>query len=188
MSVCFFLPQGMWYLSSLTRDRTITPCIRRQNLSTRPPGKYLYILSLLNGHNQSCIHTTGVKWEPRLVPSLQQHWTYSKMVDWYCSLGALGICRKKVILLSPWLEGWNRAWNIRHGAMHRASLTQWTIVLCPIEYTNVCVGIHVDEESLFLDPEPGYILHINSSKVFCSFFSFVMLLTHMEFSRNTTTM
>ena len=39
-------PQGMWYLSSLTRARTRAPCSGRKHgvLTTRPPGKSPHML------------------------------------------------------------------------------------------------------------------------------------------------
>ena len=178
----------MWYLSSLTRDRTSTPCIRRQNLPTRPPGKYLYILSLLNGHNQSCIHTTGVKWEPSMAPSLQQHRTYSNMVDRYCTLGALEIYRKKVILMSPWLEGWNRGWNIR--MLQCIGQVSPNEQLSSVPYSIQTFGWAFMLMTNLDYPGPRGWLHFTYKFIqsFLLLFSFVMFLTHMEFSRNTTTM
>ena len=45
--VLFFWPGGMWDLSSLTRDQTLTPCIERQSLTTGLPGKSLPYFSNL---------------------------------------------------------------------------------------------------------------------------------------------
>ena len=46
--VLIFWPRGMWDLRSLTRDQTYTPCIGRQSLNPRPPGKSLsFSISIL---------------------------------------------------------------------------------------------------------------------------------------------
>ena len=58
--VLVFWPQGMWDLSSLTRDRTLTPCIGRQHLNqwTAREVPEQYILLKTNVFNMLASHDT----------------------------------------------------------------------------------------------------------------------------------
>ena len=81
--VLVFRPRGMWDLSSLTRDRTRTPCIGRQSLNhwtTRevpPPQNFKNQMELLKRFNSWTFHIkiqiSGFSWKTWIY--MPKNWT-----------------------------------------------------------------------------------------------------------------
>ena len=68
---CFFLPRGMWDLSSPTKDRTHIPYLEGKVLTTGPSGKsYLFFLLIPHSSPPFLLSLSALACPPFLYPHL----------------------------------------------------------------------------------------------------------------------